>query len=174
MGGISVGGGGHGGKKAVDSEIPLVPFIDLLLCCLMFLLVSAVWNQMGRIDANQQQPGLPSDEEPPPEEDDKEFTYLKVWEEGYSFLITGRDPVELKKTTQGDQDIFKLEQELQNRRKEMPDRTDLIVTPEDGVPYEEVIAAMDTAVGVGFADLSLSDISAYEAALTAEKEDEEE
>ena len=35
MGGISVGGG-HGGKKNLDSEIPLVPFIDLLLCCVMF------------------------------------------------------------------------------------------------------------------------------------------
>ena len=49
MGGISVGEG-HGGKKSVDSEIPLVPFIDLLLCCVMFLLVTAVWNRLARID----------------------------------------------------------------------------------------------------------------------------
>ena len=48
MGGISVGGG-HGGKKSVDSEIPLVPFIDLLLCCVMFLLVTAVWNRLARL-----------------------------------------------------------------------------------------------------------------------------
>ena len=66
MGGISVGGG-HGGKKSVDSEIPLVPFIDLLLCCVMFLLVTAVWNQLARLNANQQQPGQNAPNEPPPE-----------------------------------------------------------------------------------------------------------
>ena len=69
MGGVNVGDGGHGGKKSVDAEIPLIPFIDLLLCCVMFLLVSAVWNQLGRINANQQQPGqAPTEDQPPPEE----------------------------------------------------------------------------------------------------------
>ena len=37
-------GGGESGKKAVNQEIPLIPFIDLLLCCVMFLLATAVWN----------------------------------------------------------------------------------------------------------------------------------
>ena len=72
MASIGGGGGGHGGKKTVDQEIPLVPFIDLLLCCVMFLLVTAVWNQLARIEANQNVPSTsaPSDE-PPPEERDK-------------------------------------------------------------------------------------------------------
>ena len=33
-------GNGHGGKKTVDHEIPLVPFIDLLLCCSRHLICS--------------------------------------------------------------------------------------------------------------------------------------
>ena len=63
MASIGGGGGGHGGKKTVDQEIPLVPFIDLLLCCVMFLLVTAVWNQLARIEANQNVPSTsaPSD-----------------------------------------------------------------------------------------------------------------
>ena len=44
-------GGAHGRKK-VDHEIPLVPFVDLLLCCLMFLLVTAVWAQLGSLGAS--------------------------------------------------------------------------------------------------------------------------
>jgi biopolymer transport protein ExbD len=36
----------------VDSEIPLVPFIDLLLCCVMFLLVTAVWNQLAAVETS--------------------------------------------------------------------------------------------------------------------------
>ena len=62
MGGISVGGGG-GGKKSVDSEIPLVPFIDLLLCCVMFLLVTAVWNKLASMEAAAPQMPSPMGEE---------------------------------------------------------------------------------------------------------------
>jgi biopolymer transport protein ExbD len=41
-----------GGRKSLNPSIALVPpFIDLLLCCVMFLLVTAVWNDLGR-DAN--------------------------------------------------------------------------------------------------------------------------
>ena len=56
MAGVSVDSGGHGGKKSVDSEIPLIPFIDLLLCCIMFLLVTAVWTSMARVPASPRIP----------------------------------------------------------------------------------------------------------------------
>ena len=36
-----------GGKKALDAEINLVPFIDLLSCCISFLLITAVWTQIA-------------------------------------------------------------------------------------------------------------------------------
>jgi biopolymer transport protein ExbD len=68
MAGIDVGG--HGGKKNVNHEIPLIPFIDFLLCLVMFLLVTAVWSQMARINADARVPGPPSAE--PPENQPKE------------------------------------------------------------------------------------------------------
>ena len=33
----------------------------------------------------------------------------------------------------------------------------MVVAPEDGVHYEDVVASMDMVVGEGFADMSLSD-----------------
>ncbi len=57
MAGIDTGGGGHGGKRAANHEIPLIPFIDFLLCLVMFLLVTAVWSQMARINADARVPG---------------------------------------------------------------------------------------------------------------------
>ena len=51
MASISTGSGASG-RKSVDSEIPLVPFIDLLLCCVMFLLVTAVWNQLAAVETS--------------------------------------------------------------------------------------------------------------------------
>lgn len=153
MGGINVGGG-HGGKKSVDSEIPLVPFIDLLLCCVMFLLVTAVWNQLARLDANQQQPGQQAPNEPPPEEKIK--VVLQVKSTGYVIASTAGDRVEVPKS--GDKyDIEVLREKLQERKRLEPNRRDLTVAPEDGVFYEDVIVAMDTVVGEGFPEMSLSD-----------------
>lgn len=153
MGGINVGGG-HGGKKSVDSEVPLIPFIDLLLCCVMFLLVTAVWNQLARLDANQQQPGQQAPNEPPPEEKIK--VVLQVKATGYVIASTAGDRVEVPKV--GDKfDIEVLREKLQERHRLEPNRRDLVVAPDDGVFYEDVIAAMDTVVGEGFPEMSLSD-----------------
>ena len=55
MAGIATQGGGSK-RSAVDHEIPLVPFIDLLLCCVMFLLATAVWTHLSSLEANQQIP----------------------------------------------------------------------------------------------------------------------
>jgi biopolymer transport protein ExbD len=153
MGGISVGGG-HGGKKAVDSEIPLVPFIDLLLCCVMFLLVTAVWNQLARLNANQQQPGQQAPNEPPPEEKIK--VILQVQATGFVIASTAGDRIEIPKS--GDAyDMEGLREKLQERKRLEPNRKDLVVAPDDGVRYEDVVASMDMVVGEGFPDMSLSD-----------------
>ncbi len=153
MAGVSVGGG-HGGKKSVDHEIPLIPFIDLLLCCVMFLLVTAVWNKLARIDANQQQPGREATIDQPQEETIRLF--LQVKNTGY--VISGTDGTNIDIPKNGDEyDLEQLREKLRDRRTQEPNRRDLIVAPEDGVIYSDVIAAMDLVVGAGYDNMSLSD-----------------
>ena len=53
MAGIDTGGG-HGGKKSVNQELPLVPFIDFLITLVVFLLTS--FSASGELLA--QQPNL--------------------------------------------------------------------------------------------------------------------
>lgn len=55
MAGIDTGG--ESGKRAVNRDIPLVPFIDFLLCLISFLLITAVWSQNARLEADAQMPG---------------------------------------------------------------------------------------------------------------------
>ena len=145
MGGIAVGGGGSG-KKSVDSEIPLVPFIDLLLCCVMFLLVTAVWNQLARINASQQTPSENAPEDTPPPEEDKIKLFLRVRADGYSIESTAGDKTPIPKK-KGEYDLAQLEEKLEAKKKQDPSRKDIIVAPEDGVAYQEIIKAMDAAVG---------------------------
>ena len=105
-------GGGHGGKRAVNQEIPLIPFIDFLLCLVSFLLITAVWTQMSRINADARVPGPPDPdkelEEPPKEKTlhvemrgDTEFEL--VWKEGNTTIDTISVP--RKQVVLGDPDF---------------------------------------------------------------------
>lgn len=44
--------GARSGRRELNHDLPLVPFIDFLLCIVAFLLVTAVWSHMSRLDAN--------------------------------------------------------------------------------------------------------------------------
>ncbi|MEM9067243.1 MAG: biopolymer transporter ExbD [Myxococcota bacterium] len=148
-------GGGHGGKKQVDQEIPLVPFIDLLFCCIMFLLATAVWNQLARINANQRTPGqAQTQDQPPPEERVK--LILQIQNSGYVLASTAGDSINIAKNGD-DYNLEELRTKLQERKRLEPNRRDIIVAPEDGVRYESVVGAMDLVVGEGFPEMSLSD-----------------
>lgn len=56
MAGVSTDQGGKG-KRSVDQEVNMVPFIDLLLVTISFLLVTAVWTSMARLPAATNVPG---------------------------------------------------------------------------------------------------------------------
>ena len=58
MAGVDVGGG-KGKRRSLDSEINMIPFIDLLMVTISFLLITAVWSHMSRINADAQVPGPP-------------------------------------------------------------------------------------------------------------------
>ena len=46
-------GTGKRGKKELNQELILTPFIDLLSTCVCFLLISAVWIEVGSIQIKQ-------------------------------------------------------------------------------------------------------------------------
>jgi len=91
MGGIDVGGGGGGKRKALDSEINMIPMIDLLMVTISFLLITAVWTHMARINADAQVPGPPRpDVEQEKTEPEKQLNiemrdedkFVLVWKQG--------------------------------------------------------------------------------------------
>jgi biopolymer transport protein ExbD len=46
-----------GAKRALNSEINMVPMIDLLMVTISFLLITAVWSHMARLEADARVPG---------------------------------------------------------------------------------------------------------------------
>src|SRR3954471_23552625 len=84
MGGAAPTPSGKGGKKPVDAAINLVPFIDLLSCCISFLLITAVWTQLARMDVQQKGQGAAGAESDKPPEQTVNFTIF-VDKDGYIF-----------------------------------------------------------------------------------------
>jgi len=68
MAGISVGEG-KSGRRALDHALPLVPFIDFMVCLIAFLIVTAVWTQQSRLNATGQVPGELLGLSPEPQEE---------------------------------------------------------------------------------------------------------
>jgi biopolymer transport protein ExbD len=50
MASMGIASSGRGGRRALDATLNLVPFIDLLSCCIAFLLITAVWTTIARVD----------------------------------------------------------------------------------------------------------------------------
>lgn len=159
MAGIDVGG--HGGKKSVNHEIPLIPFIDFLLCLVSFLLITAVWSQMSRINADARVPGPPSeDEEIEEKKKDKtlhvemkgERAFELVWKEGSTVINTVE--VERKPETIGENDVAypelakKIDEEWQrneSRHFAASDTTmdQAVLHTDNSTPFSDVIAVID-------------------------------
>ncbi len=57
MAGVDVGSSGGSKKRATNSDINMIPFIDLLMVTIAFLLITAVWVTNSRINADAQVPG---------------------------------------------------------------------------------------------------------------------
>src|SRR5438445_6365362 len=138
--------GGKGGRKPLDASLNLVPFIDLLSCCLAFLLITAVWTQLARMDVQQKGQGAAGaqDENNQPQ---VQLT-LYVDKDGYTFSkSTGEStPIPLKGE---DYDYVKLGEILTKAKNDYPEKTDLAVKCDDEVLYQKVIHTMDIALTCG-------------------------
>ena len=135
---------GKGGKKALDANLNLVPFIDLLSCCISFLLITAVWTQIGSLQV--------ASSGGPPDQEKKEQTIdikLLLTDRGYSLNMAGA-AIEIPKVAKDGAQAFDkktLVDKLKTLKASLPDQQAITVQPEDSVAYEDLIAAVDSCIG---------------------------
>jgi len=154
MGGAAPTPTGKGGKKPLDASINLVPFIDLLSCCISFLLITAVWTQLARMDVTQKSkaPSGAVDEPPTPQVS----LTLYINKDGYVFSkSTGEStPIEMKGE---DYDYVKLADTMEKAKKDHPDKEDITIKSNDSIQYNKVIRTMDVVISAKFPTISLAD-----------------
>ena len=155
------GGGGvqesSSGKKSVDAQLNLIPFIDLLSVLIAFLLMTSVWTQIERINVNQQ-PNLPSEE--PPEEPEEEQLKLTVLIKSTGYTVTTKGKIVKEIEKKGDEwDPDTLNETLKNVVAENPSNHDVTLNTEDTVPYEQLITVMDLCLEHKLEGISVSGVS---------------
>ncbi|HZS35860.1 MAG TPA: biopolymer transporter ExbD [Polyangia bacterium] len=155
MGGAAPTPTGKGGKKPLDAAINLVPFIDLLSCCISFLLITAVWTQLARMDVTQKGQGAAGSTDEKPPEPTVNLT-LYIDKDGYTFAkSTGEStPIPMKGD---DYDYVKLADILKDAKTAYPDKNDIAVKADDSVLYNKIIHTMDIVLSSKFPDIGLSD-----------------
>lgn len=146
---------GKGGKKPLDAAINLVPFIDLLSCCISFLLITAVWTQLARMDVTQKSKGQASATDEPPQQTvqltlfvNKDGTYTFQKSTGESSTIEAKGE---------DYDYVKLSDVMLQAKKDHPDKDDITIKTDDNVIYNKIIKTMDVVISAKFPNVSLTD-----------------
>ncbi len=148
------GGGGKKKKKKLDAIINVVPAIDLLSCCISFLLVSAVWTQVGRLQAQQ----LGNAEAPP---DVPKITLsVSITDRGFVVIPSIGQPDVIAPTERHAEgpvyDYKRLSEKLKALRETYHELTSVTVAAEDNVLYDDLVRVIDTCLGAGLAQVSVT------------------
>ena len=132
---------GKGGKKALDAELNLVPFIDLLSCCISFLLITAVWTQIAGLQVASS--GGPPD--PQAKQESTIDVRLLLNDKGYQLTMAGAS-IDIPKQN-GVFDRKTLAEKLKTLKTSLLDQSAITVQPEDTVAYADLVETVDTAMG---------------------------
>jgi biopolymer transport protein ExbD len=130
----------RGSGRPLDAAINLVPFIDLLSCCLAFLLITAAWSQVARLDLSPAGSDGTVAAAPP--------LVLLVERAAYTLIAPGGATV--TPVADGGEALAAA---LRAQRHGGDDA--LLVRVADGVDYARLVRALDLGRGAGFARLSV-------------------
>lgn len=147
------------GKKHLDFEINLIPFIDLLSACICFLLLTAVWVQVGSMDVKQAVGGQPASERVK-----KPTLWVQMGKAGEVTLTvqdTNKVPAKLRKlsikgNTEGKTDTKELDGAIGSLKNLEPELRTALIQPQAESVYEDMIALMDQFKKQGLIDLGVS------------------
>jgi biopolymer transport protein ExbD len=151
---------GKKGKKALDMELNLVPFIDLLSCLISFLLISAVWTQIAAVPARSTGNLRP---DPPPLDPNDPTIAIRVTmtDRGYTLSLQS-EAVEIPKTmVTKDQkqvmgyDVTQLTDKLKAVVQKIPLQKAVTIAPEDAVAFEDIVGTMDLIQKVPLPDVTV-------------------
>lgn len=148
---------GGNSKKNLEAEINLVSFIDLLSVCICYLLLTAVWVQVGTINTKQAIGGQAHEAGPK-----KPVVWATLGADGSVNLEVKDAPKNVKfknvkiEGVAGKPNLETFKGAIAAAQAQMPDMKSGIVVPQSKSVYEDLIALMDGLKSSGIRDLGVS------------------
>ncbi len=146
MGGVNLEGGG---KKDLNVELNLIPMIDLLSCCVSFLLITAVWTQMSKLDTSQKLDGGGAAGEKPPR------ITITVHEGGYEVTLPDAEAACTLGKTGTQYDEKALKGLLERTKNTTPGNLVIGLAATDDLAFESLVDVMDVCAELGLKNVSL-------------------
>jgi biopolymer transport protein TolR len=154
MGGAAAEPTGKGGKKALDANINLVPYIDLLMTIMTFLMMTAVWTQITMLEVQNASGGAEAQAEEPDPNAPKPILVL-VGKEQVVIQEEGAESRPFPATADG-YDFAGIGIELKRLKDARQDREVVKIQSEDGVQYVNLTKLIDLATGNGLKQITLT------------------
>lgn len=151
---------GSGGRKQVI-ELNLVPFIDLMSVCIIFLLITAVWTQVSMIQLGSSVYSNQTDDEPPIPPPHADLVLRVDVLPGSFRLVAGQEKYSIPSLSDGSYNKDALILKLKDIKTKYPEKVDGVATVMDEIPYKHLIEAMDSFLIAGFPQISVT-VSAVE------------
>ncbi|HEY6002100.1 MAG TPA: biopolymer transporter ExbD [Anaeromyxobacter sp.] len=155
------GGSGKKKRRSLDAVINVVPAIDLLSCCISFLLFTAVWTQISRLQVQQLGTGAPETETS--EQQKQLMVTLAMGERGFNLATSAGTNIDIPALGRGEKgeirfDVKALGDQLKQLKSGFPDAASITVSAEDTVSYGDLVQVIDTCVGAGLAAVSVTGV----------------
>ena len=145
-----------GGGRKSHVELNLVPFIDLMSVCIIFLLITAVWTQVSMIQLGASIYSKKTSEEPiKPPPFSEVVLRVDVLPSGFR-VLAGTDMTKIPKKADGSYDKDGLTERLKGVKQQYPQKTDGVTSVRDDVYYKHLIEAMDALLIAGFPQVSIT------------------
>ncbi len=133
-------------KKGFQTNLNLVPFIDLFSTMIIFLLSTAVWDQLAALETQLGGGEVSKSSQPPPENIKKVKSDLRVSIGAKNIeLFNAGKSQRISVNTDGTFDIEGVANFFAEARDKDPQKRDLVLKATDQAIYENIILVMDQA-----------------------------
>ncbi len=155
-GAVALEQGGKGRRRSLDLTINVVPAIDLLSCCITFLLVTAVWTQIARLQVSQYGNGAPAAAQKA-----AVTITLRLAPTGHVLQLSSGQDIPVPPAGRGADgearyDYALLAAKLAELKRQYPDQSAITVAADDAVRYADLVHTIDACVGAGLASVAVT------------------
>ncbi|MDA0712448.1 MAG: biopolymer transporter ExbD [bacterium] len=138
------------GKRSLDAPVNLVPYIDLMITMITFLMMTAVWSQMASLQVQNESSSTKTLTEKPP-------SAITVILTTKGLIVSEESGT---KTTynnlNGRYNVDSLKNKLMAFKNADDKRVQINIQAEDGVSYDTIIEVIDLGTGLGLTAVTLT------------------